>query len=145
MAAYHWLDSRGIDILLGLGQPVIRYVLSARQAKTDDFEEVMNRIQPKDTPVTPAARFSFAAPCTMRRGQRRLKAQMVNISESGSFIETQAQLFELGEKIAVNIQPAGYPRAFDVIAQVVRFNNDPQYPLGYGLKFFWPHQVVKPF
>ncbi|MDE3268876.1 MAG: PilZ domain-containing protein [Pseudomonadota bacterium] len=60
----------------------------------------------------------------------------INISASGIFVETtEENSFQVGEliKLTVKADHLGYP--FNVTAQMMRFNSDPRYPNGYGMKF----------
>ena len=59
----------------------------------------------------------------------------VNISSTGIFIETQDQIFTVGEKVKLSVRIDGFVKAFNVVARVVRFNSDPRYPVGFGLSF----------
>ena len=59
----------------------------------------------------------------------------VNISSTGMFVETKDQLFTVGERLKLSVKAEGFSKPFNVQAQVVRFNSDPAYPVGYGLKF----------
>lgn len=59
----------------------------------------------------------------------------VNISASGIFVETQEQLFTVGEKLKLSVRVDGMQKPFNTVAQVVRFNSDPRFPIGYGLRF----------
>jgi hypothetical protein len=59
----------------------------------------------------------------------------VNISSSGMFVETRDQMFNVGERLKVSVRVDGFSRAFNTVAQVVRFNSDPRFPVGYGLRF----------
>jgi hypothetical protein len=59
----------------------------------------------------------------------------VNISSSGIFVETRDQMFNVGERLKLSVRVDGFSRAFNAIAQVVRFNSDPRFPVGYGLRF----------
>ena len=59
----------------------------------------------------------------------------VNISRSGIFVETTDQVFTVGERLKISVRCNGIGRPFNVIAQVIRFNSDPHFPIGYGLKF----------
>ena len=58
-----------------------------------------------------------------------------NISATGMFVETKDQIFTVGEKIKLSVRADGFQKAFNVVAQVVRFNSDPSYAVGYGLRF----------
>lgn len=59
----------------------------------------------------------------------------VNISSSGIFVETRDQMFNVGERLKLSVRVDGFSRAFNAVAQVVRFNSDPNFPVGYGLRF----------
>ncbi len=59
----------------------------------------------------------------------------VNISSTGIFIETQDQIFTVGERVKLSVRIEGFVKAFNVLARVVRFNSDPRYPVGFGLSF----------
>ena len=61
--------------------------------------------------------------------------QGVNISSSGIFVETAEQIFNVGEKLKISVRCEGMSKAFNVIAQVIRFNTDNRSAIGYGLKF----------
>jgi hypothetical protein len=66
----------------------------------------------------------------------------VNISATGIFVETQDQIFTVGEKLKLSVRADGLTRPFNVVAQVIRFNSDPRMPVGYGLRFENLDQVV---
>jgi len=59
----------------------------------------------------------------------------VNISSSGIFVETKDQIFTVGEKLKISVRMADLNKPFNVVAQVVRYNSDPNNPVGYGLQF----------
>ena len=59
----------------------------------------------------------------------------VNISSTGMFVETTDQMFAVGERLKISVRVDGFSRPFNVLAQVVRYNGDPQFPVGYGLRF----------
>lgn len=59
----------------------------------------------------------------------------VNISATGIFVETRDELFTIGEKLKLSVRCDGIKKPFNVIAEVIRFNIDPRFPVGYGLKF----------
>jgi hypothetical protein len=59
----------------------------------------------------------------------------VNISSTGIFVETRDQLFTVGEKLKLSVRAETFSKPFNVVAQVVRYNSDPRFPVGYGLKF----------
>ena len=59
----------------------------------------------------------------------------VNISTMGIFVETSDQIFTVGERLKLSVRCEGVGRPFNTIAQVIRYNTDSRYPVGYGLKF----------
>lgn len=59
----------------------------------------------------------------------------VNISSTGIFIETKDQIFTVGEKLKLTVRCPGLKKPFNVTAEVIRFNAQPPYPTGYGLRF----------
>ena len=59
----------------------------------------------------------------------------MNISSSGIFVETQEQIFTVGEKLKLSVRIDGFVKSFNVFARVVRFNSDPRNPVGFGLSF----------
>jgi Tfp pilus assembly protein PilZ len=59
----------------------------------------------------------------------------VNISATGIFVETNDQIFTVGEKLKLSVRVDGFVRAFNVLARVVRYNSDPRFPVGFGLMF----------
>lgn len=59
----------------------------------------------------------------------------VNISSTGIFVETNDQLFTVGERLKLSVRIDGFVKAFNVVARVVRYNSDPRFPVGFGLSF----------
>jgi hypothetical protein len=59
----------------------------------------------------------------------------VNVSTSGIFVETNEPIFTIGEKLKLSVKAEGMEKPFNAVAQVVRYNSDPRFPMGYGLKF----------
>ena len=59
----------------------------------------------------------------------------VNISSTGVFVETQEQIFTVGERLKLSVRIDGFVRAFNVVSRVVRYNSDPRFPVGFGLSF----------
>ena len=59
----------------------------------------------------------------------------VNISSTGIFVETKDHIFSVGENLKLSIRADGFSKPFNVVAQVIWFNSDPRYPVGYGLRF----------
>ena len=59
----------------------------------------------------------------------------VNISATGIFVETKDQIFTVGERLKLSVKAEGIARPFNAIAQVIRYNSESKYPVGYGLQF----------
>lgn len=59
----------------------------------------------------------------------------VNISSSGLFVETTEQVFSVGQKLKISVRCEGLEKAFNAEAQIVRYNSDPKFPIGYGFQF----------
>lgn len=59
----------------------------------------------------------------------------VNISSTGIFVETTDQIFTVGETLKLSIRCEGLNKPFNATAQVIRYNSDSRFPVGYGLKF----------
>jgi hypothetical protein len=106
-------------------------------------EDCMEELGLAQTPVTPAsAERRSAAPRATIQGRiivhnngQLIIGTGVNISSTGIFVETNDQIFNVGEKLKLSVRIDGFVKAFNVIARVVRFNSDPRYPVGFGLSF----------
>ncbi len=59
----------------------------------------------------------------------------VNISATGIFVETRDQIFTVGEQLKLSVKVESFPKPFNAVAQVIRYNSDPRFPVGYGLRF----------
>lgn len=63
----------------------------------------------------------------------------INISASGIFVETEVEntdpSFQVGEQIKLTVKADDLSYPFNVIAEMMRFNSDPNYPTGYGMRF----------
>jgi hypothetical protein len=59
----------------------------------------------------------------------------INISTTGIFVETSDEIFKVGEKLKLSVRCDGIKQPFNVMAQVMRFNNDSRFAVGYGLRF----------
>ena len=59
----------------------------------------------------------------------------VNISATGIFVETTDQLFTLEEQLKLSVRCDGLNYPFNAEAEVIRYNTDPRWPVGYGLQF----------
>lgn len=105
----------------------------------DCYEELA--ISREDTPLaTPerrsaAPRASIAGRIVVHNNGQIVIGQGVNISSTGIFVETTDQLFRVGEKLKLSVRVDGMIKAFNATALVIRFNGDPQFQTGFGLKF----------
>ena len=59
----------------------------------------------------------------------------VDISETGMFVETEKEIFTVGERLKVSVRAEGLDKPFNAEAHVIRYNSDPRFPVGYGIKF----------
>lgn len=59
----------------------------------------------------------------------------VNISASGMFVESADRIFTVGERLKVTVRCNGLKSPFNAVAEVIRFNGEPPYPVGYGFRF----------
>jgi hypothetical protein len=105
----------------------------------DCFEELGLKA-PNQQPSTPERR--SAAPRATIKGRvivhnngQMIIGSGVNISSSGIFVETNEQIFTVGEKLKLSVRIDGFVKAFNVFARVIRFNSDPRSPVGFGLSF----------
>lgn len=82
-----------------------------------------------------APRASIAGRIVVHNNGQIVIGQGVNISSTGIFVETKDQIFRVGEKLKLSVRVDGMIKAFNATALVIRFNGDPQYQTGFGLKF----------
>ena len=63
----------------------------------------------------------------------------INISASGIFVETEVEntdpSFRVGEQIKLTVKADDLNYPFNVVAEMMRFNSDPNHPTGYGMRF----------
>lgn len=63
----------------------------------------------------------------------------INISASGIFVETEVEntdpSFRVGEQIKLTVKADDLSYPFNVVAEMMRFNSDPNHPTGYGMRF----------
>ncbi len=59
----------------------------------------------------------------------------VNISVGGIFVETNDQMFTVGESLRLSVRCEGLDKPFNAEAEVIRFNSDKRFAQGYGLRF----------
>ncbi len=62
-------------------------------------------------------------------------ADGINISENGLFFETQNEVFKMGEEVKVTIQVREFTRPYNARGVVTRHSSDPEWLIGYGIKF----------
>jgi Tfp pilus assembly protein PilZ len=62
-------------------------------------------------------------------------AEGINISENGLFFETQQEVFKMGEEVKVTIQVREFTRPYNARGVVTRHNSDPDWLIGYGIRF----------
>ncbi|MCX6129389.1 MAG: PilZ domain-containing protein [Proteobacteria bacterium] len=121
-----WKDWRPIEEgyeVLGLQNPT-QSQLSPEEQK----QQTENRL-------LGAPRASIVGRVVVHNNGQLTIGQGVNISEGGVFVETSDQIFTIGETLRLSIRCDGLPKAFNAEAAVIRFNNDPKMPVGYGLKY----------
>lgn len=104
----------------------------------DCYEELgMPRISAEATPKRRkgAPRASIAGRVIVHNNGQLIIGSGVNISSTGIFVETKENIFNLGEVLKLSVKCDGIKKPFNVTARVIRYNTDPKYPIGYGLKF----------
>jgi hypothetical protein len=82
-----------------------------------------------------APRASIAGRIVIHNDGQLAIGKGINISPTGIFVETTEKLFQVGEQIKMSVRAEGISRPFNVVAKAIRYNSDPRYPIGYGLKF----------
>lgn len=82
-----------------------------------------------------APRASIAGRVIVHNNGQLVIGSGVNISTTGIFVETTDQIFTVGERLKLSVRCDGVGKPFNTTAQVIRYNSDPRYPIGYGLKF----------
>ena len=90
---------------------------------------------PKPQRRVAAPRASVSGRVVVHNNGQLSIAHGVNISVTGIFVETQEQIFTVGERLKLSVRCDGMDKPFNVEAQVIRFNSDTRYPVGYGLQF----------
>jgi hypothetical protein len=89
----------------------------------------------KDERRATAPRATIAGRVVVHNNGQLVIGGGVNISSSGIFVETRDQIFTVGERLKISVRAEAFSRPFNVVAQVVRYNSDPRFPVGYGLRF----------
>lgn len=90
--------------------------------------------------TSPAMRFKWQAKVVLSKHERYTKGRVVNISNSGIFIETHKNVFRLHENVKLYIKPDDGGDAYTIIAKVIRFTSNGKNPPGYGLRFASPRK-----
>ena len=106
------------------------------------FEEVGAETAPPPAAAAKASERRDAAPRATVSGRvvvhnngQLVIGSGVNISSTGIFVETKDQLFTVGERLKLSVRIDSLGRPFNAVAQVVRYNSDAKFPVGYGLRF----------
>lgn len=82
-----------------------------------------------------AERVSLSAKIIIRDNAKLTIGSSVNVSQSGIFVKTKKQIFQIGETVYMTVKTNSKIKAFHAKAKVIRFNKDPRFPLGFGLEF----------
>lgn len=91
-----------------------------------------------------APRIEFVAKAVMTKNNRYVKGQIINISESGIFIETTTKIFRENEFVKIFINPDGGLGPYTVVAKVIWFGHKNHNMICYGLKFAQlPSQILR--
>lgn len=92
--------------------------------------------QPQGNPdIIAPLRYPVDGQVLLTKNQKYLRGRVVNISATGMFVACEKAVFNLNENVRVFIKPSNGDRTYQAMAQVVRFNRDPRFKTGYGLKF----------
>ncbi len=110
----------------------------------EDGLEELGLESPDDTQTNPGAverrrinspRASVKGRVVIHNNGQLAIGKGVNISLTGLFVETTEQIFTVGEQLKLSVRCDGLDNAFNAEAQVVRYNTDARWPIGYGLQF----------
>jgi hypothetical protein len=104
----------------------------------ESFEELgipFQAVTPKDNRRLASPRASITGRVIVHNNGQLVIGIGVNISATCMFVETKDHIFNVGERLKLSVRADGFSKAFNVTAQVIRFNSDPRYPVGYGLRF----------
>lgn len=155
------LSAEDYDILAMLRQMDRHIEAKEYEAKSSDSapkSEVLTKREKKTAKASPATdvaiqqingrkvvrrimgdkRLKFSGKAMLHKNDRYIKGKVLNISKSGIFIEAGRYLFRENERVRLYIKPEGMSKGYKSIAVVSRYNEDPRYPRGYGLKFVVP-------
>jgi len=104
----------------------------------ETYEEIgLNKPQGKasDERRAAAPRATISGRIVVHNNGQLIIGQGVNISSTGLFVETRDQIFKVGEKLKLSVRIDGFAKAFNATVHVMRFNSDPRYPVGFGMRF----------
>lgn len=65
----------------------------------------------------------------------RLRAELLNISISGLFLNTPRPHLQIGQVVQLNVASPDLGLPFDAKAEVTRYNADARFDVGYGFRF----------
>jgi hypothetical protein len=82
-----------------------------------------------------ASRYPFQGRVIIQKNNRYIKGHATNLSRTGMFVASGTRVFADNERVRVFIKDEQSDKSYNVIAKVVRFNGNPRFPQGYGLKF----------
>lgn len=82
-----------------------------------------------------APRIAFTASITAKSPAQQTLARAKDISVSGIFIQTPATPFRLGEHVEIHVASPDLREPFQAKAEVMRFNANRRFDVGYGLRF----------
>lgn len=104
---------------------------------TSEFQDTFVPPPPPNIsqPMNRPPRATISGQIIVHNNGQLIIAAGVNISSNGIFVETDKEIFRLGEILKLTCRVSGLSRAFNVEAEVIRFNRDPANPVGYGLCF----------
>ena len=82
-----------------------------------------------------APRVELVAPVSARSTNVVTTAETKDISVSGIFLSTPERIFRLGETIELDLPPTVLGEGFQAKAEVMRYNANARFNVGYGLRF----------
>ena len=103
--------------------------------KQELIEDAKKTVSTPSAPVPAAPRTAIQGRVIFHNHDVLSIGQGVNISSSGIFVEATENPYSEGEKLQLTCQVEGFQQSFHANAYVVRYNEDPRFPKGYGLQF----------
>lgn len=82
-----------------------------------------------------ASRVAVTGSVILHNDEHVVEGSGANISETGLFIETKEQPFNVGDLIKLTLRIDTMTRSYNTGAYVIRYNSNPSWPVGYGLTF----------